>query len=70
MFTYLFSVCKATLDEMLDAISKIDPKKKVEIGGYRLDGEGNAIKRSIQLSKSETFLTELMETVCKYFNII
>lgn len=50
---------------MLSAINKIDPKKTVEIGGYRLDTDGNAPKKVVKLAKSETFLTELMENICK-----
>lgn len=51
---------------MLLAINKIDPKKTVEIGGYRLDSAGNALKKTVQLSRSETYLTELMEEICEY----
>ncbi|XP_031634090.1 protein seele [Contarinia nasturtii] len=57
-------VCKATLDEMLSTVNKVDPKKTVEIGGYRLDSKGNALKKVVKLSKSETYLTELMENIC------
>jgi len=57
-------VCKATLDEMLTDINKVDPKKTVEIGGYSLDTAGNARKKIVQLSKSETYLTDLMESIC------
>lgn len=51
--------------EMEEAIAKIDPKKRIEVGGSRLDGSGNMISNSIQLKKSEVYLTELMESVCK-----
>lgn len=58
-------MCKATLAEMLEAISKVDPKKTVEIGGYHLDVGKNDRKKTVQLTKSETYLTDLMETICK-----
>lgn len=61
------TVCKATLAEMLEVIGKVDPKKTVEIGGYHLD-VGNTKKKTVQLSKSETYLTDLMETICKCSN--
>ena len=61
----LFTVCKATLDEMITAINAVDPKKTVQIGGYSLDTNGNARKKVVQLSKSETYLTDLMEGICK-----
>ncbi|XP_055612629.1 protein seele-like [Uranotaenia lowii] len=58
-------VCKATMNEMEIAVGKVDPKKKVEIGDYRLDATGDSKNRkTIQLSKSEIYLTELMESVC------
>lgn len=50
---------------MLAVISKVDPKKTVEIGGYRLDVGRNDRRKTVQLSKSETYLTDLMETICK-----
>lgn len=51
---------------MQTAINKVDPKKTVEIGGYRLDTDGNSRKKVIRLSRSETYLTDLMETICKF----
>lgn len=51
---------------MLYVIGKVDPKRKLEIGGYRLDTAGDAIKKGVQLTKSETYLTELMENICKW----
>lgn len=51
---------------MLNEINKVDPRKRVEIGGYKLDTQGNAAKKSIQLSKSETYLTELIENICEF----
>lgn len=55
---------------MLEVISKVDPKKTVEIGGYHLDVGLNDRKKTVQLTKSETYLTDLMETICKYFFLI
>lgn len=49
---------------MEEAISKIDPQKVVEVGGFRIDGNGNLISKTAKYSKSETYLTELMENVC------
>lgn len=51
---------------MLYVIGKVDPKRKMEIGGYRLDTAGDANKKGVQLTKSETYLTELMENICKW----
>lgn len=57
-------VCRATVKEMLVAIGKVDPKKRVEVSGFRIDSQGNTITKSVQYSKSETYLTELSEEVC------
>ncbi|KAF2897659.1 hypothetical protein ILUMI_08526 [Ignelater luminosus] len=58
-------VCKATLEELDIAIKKIDPSRKVEIGGYRLDPEGNLKQRSISEAKSEIHLSELADSICE-----
>ncbi|XP_055916855.1 protein seele [Eupeodes corollae] len=57
-------VCKATVQEMEEAVSKIDPQRVVEVSGFRIDDKGNLISKTAKYSKSETYLTELMETVC------
>lgn len=54
---------------MLEEIGKVDPKKTIDIGGYRLEANGKRVQRTISLTKSETYLTELMETICEYFTI-
>lgn len=58
-------MCKATIDEMQAAIAKVDPKKRADVGGYRMDSSGHSVTRTVQYSKSETYLTELMENICE-----
>lgn len=58
-------MCKATILEMENEIQKIDPRKRVEVSGFRLDADGKSKTKSIQYSKSETYLTELMDSICK-----
>lgn len=58
-------VCKSTMNEMEQAVGKIDPKKKIDVGDYRLDATGDSKKKkTILYAKSEMYLTELMESVC------
>ncbi|XP_062131779.1 protein seele [Drosophila sulfurigaster albostrigata] len=57
-------VCKATVQELEDAIAKEDPKKMVDVSGFRLDASGNSITKRVRFIKSEMFLTELMEKIC------
>ncbi|XP_037033733.1 protein seele-like [Bradysia coprophila] len=58
-------VCEATILEMKNAIKKVDPRKKVEVSGFRMDSDGFSEVKSVQYSRSETYLTELMDTICK-----
>lgn len=57
-------VCKAVVQEIEEEVSKVDPSKKVDVSGFRLDASGNAISKTVPLSKSEMFLTEVMEKIC------
>lgn len=57
-------VCKATVIEMEEAIEKIDPRRRVEVGGFRIDSEGSMTTRTIPYKRSEVYLTELMENIC------
>ena len=57
-------VCKATVQEMEEAIAKQDPNKLADVSGFRLDAAGNSISKTVKLVKSEMFLTELMENIC------
>lgn len=50
---------------MEEEISKVNPDKRIDVGGFRLDADGNSISRSVPMTKSELFLTEVMENVCK-----
>lgn len=37
----LFSVCRVLVGEVNYKINQVDPKKKVQIGSFRVDPEGN-----------------------------
>ncbi|XP_030380683.1 protein seele [Scaptodrosophila lebanonensis] len=58
-------VCKATVQELEDAIAKEDAHKMVDVSGFRLDAHGNSISKRVRFVKSEMFLTELMEKICE-----
>ncbi|XP_037028179.1 protein seele-like isoform X1 [Bradysia coprophila] len=60
--------CKGTIREMESEIKKIDPRKRVEVSGFRLDPSGKSKTKTVQYSKSETYLTELMESMCEDSN--
>lgn len=50
---------------MQDAIKSVDPRKKVEVGGFRIDDTGSMVSKKVQLKSSEIYLTELMESICE-----
>lgn len=52
------------------AIGKIDPKKRADVGGYRMDSAGESLRRTVRYSKSETYLTELMESICMELRLL
>merc|ERR1719315_752360 len=49
-------------------IYKVDPNKKVEVGSFRLSGDGNQNGRKlIPYAHSNEHLSEVVDTVCKNF---
>ncbi|KAJ8924438.1 hypothetical protein NQ315_007234 [Exocentrus adspersus] len=58
-------VCQKSIEELEAEIKKIDPESTVDVGGYRLDAEGNYNHKTVSMAKSEIHLSEMMETVCK-----
>lgn len=60
-------VCKALVEEVEAAINKVDPSKKVEVGTFRLNGDGTQTRRLIPFARSQEHLTEVVDNVCKGF---
>jgi hypothetical protein len=61
-------VCRATVEEIREAQSKVDPKKKAEVKAGRFNVDGSLSGQLIELRRSEQYLTELFEGdegVCK-----
>lgn len=58
-------MCKASLQELDEKIKKIDPSKTVDVGGYRLDADGNYRQKTVSQAKSEIHLSELIDEVCE-----
>ncbi|XP_023025935.1 canopy family protein seele isoform X2 [Leptinotarsa decemlineata] len=58
-------VCETSVQEVAKAINKLDPNKKVDVGGYRLDIDGNYNHKAISEAKSELALSEIIENVCE-----
>ena len=49
IYPFLFTVCKALVDEVEIAVDRVDPHKKVDMGSFRLDGKGN-VKQNLVTS--------------------
>ncbi|XP_034062265.1 protein canopy-1 [Gymnodraco acuticeps] len=62
------SACKAIADELNYSISQIDPKKTINVGGFRLNPDGTMKDKKVPLARSETHLSELLEEVCNSMN--
>ena len=44
-------VCKAIVEEVEAAINKVDPSKKVEVGTFRLNGDGTQTRRLVRAAE-------------------
>jgi len=60
-------VCRALVDEVEAEIDKISPSKKVNVGSFRLDGEGNVNQVLVPYARSQLYLSEVMDRVCSSF---
>lgn len=57
-------MCQQSVVELELEISKIDPESTIDVGGHRLDADGNYRHKSIAQAKSELHLSELIDEVC------
>ena len=53
----MVTVCRALVDEVNYAIGKVDPKKTIQVGSFRVDSKGNqgTYEVRIQEMKRRTF---------------
>ncbi|CAG9856754.1 unnamed protein product [Phyllotreta striolata] len=57
-------VCEKSLEELTKEVEQFDPDKKVDVGGYTLDIDGNYRHKSVPQAKSELALSEAIEGIC------
>lgn len=57
-------VCRATMTELENEVLKANPNKLVDVGNFRMDAEGNTIRRKIPLGRSETHISILLDNIC------
>ncbi|XP_023336654.1 protein canopy homolog 2 isoform X2 [Eurytemora carolleeae] len=60
-------VCQSLVEEIEFLINKVDPKKKIETGTFRLNSDGTQNKNIISYARSQTHLMEIVDSVCKTF---
>lgn len=57
-------VCRALVDEIDWAVKKVDPKKTIQVGSFRISPDGSQKPNEIPYARSETHLLELFEDIC------
>ncbi|KAM4687252.1 protein canopy homolog 1 [Discoglossus pictus] len=60
--------CRALVDELLYEIRKVNPKKTIDVGSFRISPDGTQERSKVPLAKSELYLTEVMENICEKMN--
>lgn len=61
-------VCRTTFDELNKVILKVDKWKKVDVGNFRMDADGNTMQQKVPAHRSDVYISELIEDVCKKLN--
>ncbi|KAK7026757.1 Protein canopy 2 [Halocaridina rubra] len=61
------AVCNSLVGELHDAVSKVDPRKKINVGSYRIDADGGQKLSSVKYAGSEAHMMEVLESVCDNF---
>nr|XP_039267937.1 protein canopy homolog 1-like isoform X1 [Styela clava] len=56
--------CKAIVNEVEYIVNKVDPKKTIDVGTFRLDPNGKQKSSKVSYARSEGHLTEVLESVC------
>jgi len=60
-------VCQNLVKEFDAEIFKIDPKKMVDTGTFRINEKGNQQRQIVPYARSQMHLLELTENICKNF---
>lgn len=57
-------VCRATMDELKTELGKTNPAIQIEVGNYRMDAEGNTIRRKVSKARSEIHILDTIDYIC------
>ncbi|CAH4029467.1 protein seele [Pieris brassicae] len=58
-------VCRTTFDELNRAIKKVDKWKKIDVGNFRMDADGNTMQDKVPAHRSAVYISELIDGICK-----
>lgn len=58
-------VCRRLVEEIQRNVSSVDPTNVVQVSNFRLDGNGDQLKHTVPLARSQLYLTEVMDSVCE-----
>lgn len=61
-------VCCRLVEEIQRNVSSVNPANIVQVSNFRLDGNGDQIKQTVPLARSQLYLTEVMDSVCEKMN--
>ncbi|KAK0075441.1 hypothetical protein PV325_006902 [Microctonus aethiopoides] len=59
------AVCRSTIEEVENVLAKINPSQDIEIGNFRLDANGDMIKKKVPLAKSEVHISDVLDNICE-----
>nr|XP_054100371.1 protein canopy homolog 2-like [Callithrix jacchus] len=58
-----YGVCRALVDELEWEIAKVDPKKTIQMGPFRINPDGSQSAVDVPYALSEAHRTELLEEI-------
>lgn len=59
------AVCRSLVSELQSAILEVDPRKKIDVGSYRIEADGKQKLSAVKYAGSEVHMMETLETVCQ-----
>ncbi|KYQ49013.1 Protein canopy-1 [Trachymyrmex zeteki] len=53
------------MNELENEVLKANPNKLVDVGNFRMDADGNTIRKKVPLGRSETHISILLDNICE-----
>ncbi|XP_052743037.1 protein seele [Bicyclus anynana] len=58
-------VCRQTFEELNKAILSVEKWKKVDVGNFRMDADGNTMQDKVPAHRSAVYISEVIDEICK-----